>query len=103
MIDPADVPTITPADRASQPVASTMPASTPACHAPPATPPAPSTSPTRVMRATRRGMRDAASCAEGGEDAVVVARDDVADGLDADDLDVEDLAPPPAFGQPTKT
>ena len=47
-IEPADVPTMTSAVRASHPVDSARAASTPACHAPPATPPAPRTRPTRT-------------------------------------------------------
>jgi hypothetical protein len=47
-MDPADVPTITSASRASQPVTSASPASTPAWNAWPTAPPAPSTSPIRV-------------------------------------------------------
>ena len=49
---PADVPTITPAVRGSQPVTSYSAERAPAWNAPPATPPAPST---RPMRAPSRG------------------------------------------------
>ena len=48
VMDPAEVPTTTSADRGSQPVTSASAPSTPAWNAPPATPPAPSTSPTRT-------------------------------------------------------
>src|SRR5262245_45784877 len=46
VIDPAEVPTMTSARRASQPIASWSAASTPPWNAPPATPPAPSTNAT---------------------------------------------------------
>src|SRR5262249_32639107 len=47
-IDPADVPTITSASRASHSAASASAASAPAWYAPPTTPPAPKTRPTEA-------------------------------------------------------